>query len=483
MNVVRRLEAAVRRSLRRAGYADSGTRLVVAVSGGPDSMALLHCLTRLREELDLVLHVGHVDHDFRGEEAKEDARFVAAVARELDIPSTIGEADPKAHQKRYKVSSFEEAAREVRYDYLALVAQQQQARAIALGHTADDQAETLLMHILRGTSLHGLRGMQEVIPWNSPRGDGKGTLFRPLLEVPRQDTLEYCHQLDIAFRQDTTNTSPDFTRSRLRHQLLPILETYNPRVRESLIRLGRSAAQAQDYLGQKIDGIWTSVSKEVGNAVVLDIPKLKSLHPIMQHLIMRHAYQKATGDLRRLEETHIIQMVEMISSARGSRIDLPRGLKLYSSGQELVLGASPEKECPYPPLDGEHALEVPGTTTIPAWLVVAEVVPPPPSFVTSDPLVSFFDLDRIGERFKARTRRDGDRFQPLGMAQDKKLQDFYVDQKVPRGWRDRVPLLVSEVGILWVVGYRSSEWAKVRPDTQRVVKIQWRQTQPGPEGR
>ena len=481
MDATGRLEALVRRALARGGYICGDTGLVVAVSGGPDSMALLHCLLRLRGELGLTLYVAHLNHDFRGEEAEEDARFVERVANELGLLSAIGKADPSAHQRRYGISSFEEAAREVRYDFLASVARQREAGAIALGHTADDQVETMLMHMLRGSGLSGLRGMQEVTPWQSPRGGAQGTLFRPFLEATRRDTLSYCGQRGIAFRHDTTNVWPQFTRNRLRHQLLPVLETYNPRVREAILRLGRSASLAQDYLDRKVEEIWPTVGMKVSDSVVLDAGKLKSLHPLMRRLIMRRAYREVKGDLRRLREAHLARMEEMVSGPSGALADLPQGLKLYSQGQRLVLGASVGEEGPYPPLDDEYPLDVPGTTPIPGWVVMAEVVPTPSSFKTSDPLVAFLDRDRMGAEFRARTRRDGDRFHPLGMAQEKKLQDFYVDQKVPRQWRDRVPLLVSERGILWVVGHRPSELARLRRDTRRVVRVQWRRVDLGLE--
>lgn len=470
------LETAVRRSLRRAGYSGTHALLLVAVSGGPDSMALLHCLTGLRAELDLVLHVGHVNHNFRGKESDEDAQFVEEAARKLNIPSTIGMADPQAHQKKHGISSFEEAAREVRYDFLATVALRHNAKAIALGHTVDDQAETLFMRILRGTSLHGLRGMQEIISWRSPRGGVKGVLFRPFLRVTRRDTLTYCREHRIMFRRDATNISPDFTRNRLRQQLFPVLETYNPKVKDSILRLGHSASQTQDYLDQEINSIWPTVSKKMGETVVLDIAKLKTLHPIIQHLIMRQAYREVAGDLRQLTRSHIIQMAGMVYNTSSSRIDLPRGIKLYSGSHQLTLGTNLVESCPFPRLFGEHHLNVPGLTRISGWLIMSETTPPSTQFATDDPLISFFDMDRIGQRLYVRTRVNGDRFRPLGMTNQKKLQDFYVDQKIPRRWRDRIPLLISEVGILWVVGYRPSESAKVGDNTRRMVKIQWRQT-------
>ena len=478
MDVPRRVEGVARKALSRAGYAGTNSRLVVAVSGGPDSMALLHCLVRLKDNLNLSLHIAHLNHDFRGEEAEEDARFVGAAAESLRLPATIGQANPMAHQKKYNISSFEAAAREVRYDFLAKVATQEEASAIALGHTADDQGETILMHILRGSGLHGLRGMQELTLWSSPQGKEQALLFRPFLEVTRQDTFAYCGELNIAFRQDSTNTSLHFTRSRLRHELLPILEGYNPKVRESLLRLGRSVSLGLDYLDEEATQLWRTLSREETDSIVLDTDCLKSLHPFMQRLIMRRAYQELTGSSRRLEERHLTRMVSMITSPAGTHADLPQGVKMRAQYGRLVLGKSVGRECLFPSLEGQYNIEVPGITRLPGWLITAETVSTPLSPKSQDPLVCFFDLDRLGRELQGRNRRDGDRFQPLGMAQEKKLQDFFVDQKVPRDWRDWVPLLVSEKGILWVVGYRTAEWCKITKDTRRAVRIEWKRTSP-----
>lgn len=472
MNSRRRLEATARRALTGGGYARDAS-LVVAVSGGPDSMALLHCLLRLRDRLGLFLHVAHLNHNFRGEEAEEDARFVAASAKALGLPYTVDKADPTTYQKQHGVSSFEEAAREVRYDFLATVARDVGAAAIALGHTADDQAETILMHILRGSGLQGLRGMQEVTVWRSPRGGVQGTLFRPLLEAKRRDTLAYCRELGIVFREDSTNVSPDFTRSRLRHQLLPLLETYNPRVRDSLIRMGRSSTEATSYLEAEVDRIWPTVGTKEDNSISLDTAGLKSLHPYIQGLIFRRSYREITGALRRLAESHITAMVRLIHSPSGARLDLPKGLVLRVQGQKIILGASEDSEAPWPVLTGEHPLNVPGVTHLPGSIVTAEVVPAPMDLKVADPMVAFFDADRLGREPVVRTRRKGDRFQPLGMVQEKKLKDFFIDQKVPRQRRDAVPLLASDRGIMWVVGYRPSEVSKVRGDTKRVVRVRW----------
>ena len=197
--------------------------MVVAASGGPDSSALLYSLHHLKEAHGLRLHVAHLNHDFRGKEADEDAEFVAALAEELGLPATVEQQDPTEYRRQRRISSFEQLAREMRYLFLAQVAQNTGAKAVAVGHTVDDQAETVLQHVLRGAGLHGLRGMSEVSFWPWPTEDPDLQLFRPLLGVTKADTAAYCRESGRAYRDDSGNYLPRFTRNRVRHELLPAL--------------------------------------------------------------------------------------------------------------------------------------------------------------------------------------------------------------------------------------------------------------------
>ena len=467
------LEARVKAALERAGYTGDANLLVVAVSGGADSLALLHSLVCLRETSDLRLHMAHLDHNFR-EEAKEDARFVTQVAGQLGLPATVEHADPMAYMKEMGISSFEEAAREVRYEFLARVARDTGAVAVALGHTADDLAETVLMHIIRGSGVHGLRGMEEVSRWEGRSGGQGAILFRPLLEVSKREAEAYCRGRGIAFREDPGNRLLRFTRNRVRHQLLPSLEEYNPKVREALVRLAHSASLEVDFLEKEIDRAWPTVTSEEGGAIALDSRLLASLHPIIQRLVIRRAYERLAGNTRRLEETHLKAAAQLIGAPAGRTIALPKGLHLHSGYGQLFMGTETAAHCPFPALDGEHQLRLPDTgdqtiTKVSGWSVTTG--PPGPSDAAGEPFAGCLDLEAIGERLWVRARRSGDRFQPLGMEAEKKLQDFYVDEKVPRAWRDRIPLVVSERGIAWVVGYRVAQWARAREGSRQAFQI------------
>ena len=231
------LERKVASALRRSGYSNSGTTLVVGASGGPDSSALLYALHRLKESHGLSLHVAHLNHNFRGQEAEDDAVFVAEIAEELGLPVTVVKEDPHAYQKERGISSFEQGAREMRYRFMARVAAKAGAKAVTVGHTSDDLAETVMLHILRGSGLYGLRGMGEVSDWPWPIDTGGLKLFRPLLDITKEQTAEYCREIGRTYREDSGNYMWRFTRNRLRQDLMPKLEQdYNPQVRSALVR-------------------------------------------------------------------------------------------------------------------------------------------------------------------------------------------------------------------------------------------------------
>lgn len=471
------LEAQVLASLHRLGCPAQNTGLVVAVSGGPDSMALLFSLVALRERANLKLHVAHLDHDFRGEEAAVDARFVARVASSLGLSSTIGKADPAAYQRDMGVTSFEEAAREVRYSFLGEVAETSGLGIVALGHTFDDLAETVLMRIMRGSGTRGLRGMVELSEWRSRDSEKRATLFRPMLGVSKEEALGYCAENNITCRRDTGNVLMRFTRNRVRHHLLPAMEEYNPNIKGALVRLSRIAALEADYLEQELAEAWASLAEVQDGRVTLDVPSLRELHPLMQHLVLARAYEQASGSRRRLGEAHILAMVRLLGSASVATTNLPKGLRLLRSYDTLVLGKDPEALCPFPEIAGAHSLTlpVPGSPVVshvPGWMVTIAEVPADTPF-PGDPFEAHLDARAVAGPLEVRVRRPGDRFQPLGSEGAGKLQDFFVDQKVPRHWRDRIPLVVGQQGIAWVVGYRPAQWARVRQDSSRICAIRF----------
>ena len=471
------LEAQVLAALGRAGYAKGNSRLVVAVSGGPDSMALLYALVALQVEVGLDLHVAHLNHDFRGDEAEVDARFVAQVSVELGLSSTIGTADPAAYQRATGLSSFEEAAREVRYTFLTEVAEATQADAVALGHNSDDLAETVLMHIIRGSGVRGLRGMQELSPWLSRDGAKTVVLFRPLLDVSKDQTKEYCNDRGIVCRNDSGNVLMRFTRNRIRHDLLPSMEEYNPQIKGALARLARISAMEADFIEAEVQRSWDAVAGWDRDQVTLDAGTLMSFHPLLQRLVLRKAYEEVVGNQRRLAEPHLVAMARILNSDSMGTLSLPKEIVLTRSYDRLVLGKDPDALCPFPDLTGTHPITLPEASSphiswVPGWRITIQDISSQGEF-PKEPFIAHLDRSAIEGDLQVRTRRPGDRFQPLGTQSTKKIQDFYVDQKIPRTWRDKIPLLVSDQGIAWVVGYRPAQWAKISKDTEHVCRIQF----------
>ncbi len=483
MSVVAEVDRQVSASLRRAGLAHQNATLVVGVSGGADSSTLLYSLDRIRASCGINLHVAHLNHDFRGEEADEDARFVAELARRLGLPATVEKRDPIAYQRQRGISSFEQGARELRYNFLASVAHTIDAPAVAVGHTSDDLAETVLLHILRGSGLHGLRGMTEVAPWPWPTGLEKPVLFRPLLEVSKAETVAFCRELGRAFREDSGNSLFRFTRNRVRQSLMPMLAAdYNPQVRSALVRLARTSSLELDYLEQELNGIWQSLLIPVGEseipeesgALVFNRSELAELHPALRRLALRRAYVDVKGDPRRLRENHLQAMSDLVERGRsGGSLDLPGGLKLRLQGKRVILSGEPVLErIPFPKLESIHRFKAPvdySEQTEPVghlWTVTAALVDRGslPELEPPNPYWAYLAPDKLGAELTVRSRQPGDRFQPLGLTGTKKLKDFFTDNKVPRNRRDGIPLLVSAGEIAWVVGYRIAAWAKVPAD-------------------
>lgn len=479
-DAVRHLHRQVALMMEEAGL-NSGGLLVVAVSGGPDSLALLYALHHLREDLALRLHCAHLDHGLRGDASIADAEFVAGTCRELGIGFTVDRADVSSFSKRCRLS-LEEAAREVRFAFLAGVAKEQRADAIALGHTADDQAETVLMRILRGTGITGLRGME-------PRSRRviagvEVVLLRPLLGIDRRTTEEYCRAMRLRPRRDESNLSPKMTRNRVRTELLPLMEQYNPAVRGALIRLSRSAARDAAYIEAETDTVWRGLARRVRGGVALDKTALLESAPALQSSLLRRAVLEVKGDLRNIDLSHVDDMVRLADGPAGRSLDLPGGVRFsvgYSDVRLAPPGDAPE---PLPSLGGQHDLAVPGETVLPGWTASARILDGNASFESTgsddspDEAIgrehtAYLDFDSLGGRLCVRSRVDGDRFQPLGMSQTKKLQDFMVDSKIPRAWRDSVPLVVSPRGIAWVVGWRIAEWAKVRHRNGRCLELRF----------
>jgi tRNA(Ile)-lysidine synthase len=468
----RRLLRAVSRLLRKLGLVQNCQPLIVAVSGGPDSLALLLLLAELRQTLGLSLHVAHLDHGLRGQESQGDAQFVAETARRLNVPVTLERGDVESHRISRGLS-LEEAAREVRYSFLSRVAAAQGAAAVALGHTADDQAETILMHLLRGSGLAGLTGMSPLAYWPSPHHSQRVALVRPLLKVTREETRSYCLWKGVTPRDDSSNLSLQFTRNRLRADLLPRLRSYNPRFQEALLRLGRSATHDQAYILEEAARARERLAVDSGEGITIERAGFVVLPPTLKRHLLRLIYQEIKGSSHGLEHQHLEGMVRLSQGGTGKEMHLPDGL-VFSVGHDLVrLSFGGGRASDAPVIAGEYPLMVPDDIRIPGWTIKSCLSQGKGASPYTGAYAVRLDVGSVGRRLLVRGRRPGDRFHPLGMTGSKKLQDFMVDAKVPREMRDRVPLVLSEKGIAWVVGHRIAHWARMGEDTVEVVELEF----------
>ena len=449
--------------------------LLVAVSGGPDSVCLLHILAELREKLGITLHIAHLNHKLRGAESEADARYVSELAHRLGIPVTTEERDVKAHQARQHIS-LEEAAREVRYTFLSQVAQAIRAEEAAAGHTADDHTETILMHLVRGTGIKGLQGLKPRTQWQL--AGNSVTIVRPLLQISREETAEYCRQHHLAPRIDTSNLSLSPLRNRIRHQLLPLLKSYNPQVAEALQRTARIAGDDLGFIDQQCLQLWAEIAQKQGNVIIIDKQRLLKSPSVLRRYLLRMSIEKLVGNIKDIEMRHIEDIMSILTKPAGKRLDLPGGLIFAVEYDRYMLTQDRESLSPFPPLEDEFPLKLPGETTLPGWRIEAIITGP--SIVKgkgigliNNALTAHFDLDKAGDRLSVRSRQRGDRFQPLGMSQPKKLGEFMIDAKIPQAWRGRIPIVCSQKHILWVVGWRIDDRAKVTEGTKRILCLRF----------
>ena len=449
--------------------------LLVAVSGGSDSVCLLHILAELREKLGITLHIAHLNHKLRGAESEADARYVSELAHRLGIPVTTEERDVKAHQARQHIS-LEEAAREVRYTFLSQVAQAIGAEEAAAGHTADDHTETILMHLVRGTGIKGLQGLKPRTQWQL--AGNSVTIVRPLLQISREETAEYCRQHHLAPRIDTSNLSLSPLRNRIRHQLLPLLKSYNPQVAEALQRTARIAGDDLGFIDQQCLQLWAEIAQKQGNVIIIDKQRLLKSPSVLRRYLLRMSIEKLVGNIKDIEMRHIEDIMSILTKPAGKRLDLPGGLIFAVEYDRYMLTQDRESLSPFPPLEDEFPLKLPGETTLPGWRIEAIITGP--SIVKgkgigliNNALTAHFDLDKAGDRLSVRSRQRGDRFQPLGMSQPKKLGEFMIDAKIPQAWRGRIPIVCSQKHILWVVGWRIDDRAKVTEGTKRILCLRF----------
>ena len=442
--------------------------LLVAVSGGPDSVCLLHVLVKIQDELGIRLHVAHLNHQLRGADSEGDAQYVAELANHLGIAATIERRDVKSYQAQQRLS-LEEAAREVRYTFLAEVARSTGASRAAVGHITDDHVETILMHLVRGIGTRGLRGLQPCSEWQS-QGNSL-TVIRPLLSISRKETASYCRRHKLKPRLDASNLSLSPLRNRIRLELLPLMQSYNPQVTEALLRMAQIAREDLDFINEESKQLWEQIAQKQENTIILDRERFLELPLALKRHLIRAAIEKIIGNLRDIETRHIDQVVAALNKPAGRKISLPEGLIFVVEYDRYLLGVDPAALSPFPVIEGEFALKIPGETHLPGWQVEAAIIAREQVVQEDNDFTAYFDRDKTGDMLTVRPRQRGDRFQPLGMSQPKKVGGFMIDARIPQAWRRRIPVVCSPNQIVWIVGWRIDERVKVTEATKQVLRL------------
>ncbi|MDD5382705.1 MAG: tRNA lysidine(34) synthetase TilS [Candidatus Margulisbacteria bacterium] len=435
-------------------------RVLIAVSGGADSTALLHLLDACKDKLGIALHIAHLNHNIRKGEAELDVRYVQGLAQKLKVPITVETFDVPAYAKEEGLG-IEAAARQIRYAFFERIAGQVGANKIAVGHNADDNVETFLMRLLRGSGIKGLCG----IP---PK---RGKIIRPMIKIWRREIEDYVGALKLVPRRDHSNYESKYMRNRVRLKLIPQLKIYNLNIKEIILQTILLLTEDSSYLESKAEEALAAAfisSKE--NELKLEADKIKKWETPIQGLLLRKAIEKVKGDLLELNFRHIQDILEKLNSDEKWELHLPGGI--FAAGQRKELTISREKPAAPARKTYRYSLAIPGEIELKEIGKKLRASVSNEAHISADPLVAFVDYALLGKNLVIRNRSEGDRFIPLGMKGSKKLQDFFVDEKIPAENRDSVPVVESGARVIWLAGLRLDDRAKVTKNTKRVVKLE-----------
>ena len=450
----------VKETIRKYHMLRSGDRVLVAVSGGPDSVCLLSLLHALSKELDLSLHVAHLDHMFRGAESAGEASFVADLAKDLGIPATIEHFNVPAFCRERGLSP-QEGARAVRYGLLQQIAHDTDAARIATGHTADDQAETFLMRLVRGAGTSGLSAIPPV----------RDNIIRPLIDATREEVLEHLRSEGREFKTDPSNAKPLYTRNRIRLEVLPVLKRFNPRIVETLAREASHLRDENEAVETYLEVIAENASLQDNDTLSVKRDAFDSLPPAFRRRLLRKVLDTAGADTSVLSRGQIDEALSFMHTAQtGRTMNLPQGTTITREYDRFVLCARAAQA------EFSHTLPVPGASAVPELGLEVETLVTDGRFEGPEAGIylwqALFDYDKMGPSLVLRNRRSGDWFCPAGMAgRHKKLQDYFVDEKVPRRKRNTVLLLCSGEDILWVMGQRTDNRFLPGPNTRKTLIV------------
>ncbi|MCY6356599.1 tRNA lysidine(34) synthetase TilS [Clostridium sp. ZS2-4] len=440
---------------------NKGDKVVVGVSGGPDSICLVHVLHVLQDKLGIDLVAAHINHCLRGEEADKDEEYVKKFCQNIGIECFVKKIDV------HKVSiekgiSCETAGREVRYEFFKEVLEKINGQKIAVAHNANDQAETVLMRIMRGSGLEGLVGIRAV---------REGIYVRPILHINRKEIEGYCESNKLNPRIDKTNLENIFTRNKIRLELIPYIENnFNKDIIDGINRLADTIRKDNDYINFIAGELYRKYCKNNKGEVIIYKDAFKEDEAILTRII-RMAFKTLKGDLRNFERVHVYDIINIQRHSTGKIIMLPNNIEVLNNYGDVHIYVKKDKKVSS---KEEHSLIVDcenNLKEIGLKVNLKLIKDNIPKDFKKNNLIKYFDYDKMNGDIKLRHRRNADKFTPLGMKGSKKLKDLFIDLKIPQNERDSIPLICFGEEIAWVVGYRVSNKFKTDENTQNILQI------------
>ena len=456
------MEEIILKNIRENQLIQKGDNIVLGVSGGPDSMALLYLLKNIQEKLNFNLFLAHINHGVRGEEALRDQNFVKRKAEELNLPFYLKKADMIAYGKERGISS-EEAGREIRYGFFNEILTGLGGGKIAVAHNKNDQAETIIMRIIRGAGIDGLRGMDFI----------SGNIIRPILNIDRLDIEDYIEKNQIETVLDKTNLQSIYTRNKIRLEVIPYLEeNFNPNIIEGLWRLTRTANIDSNFLEKYSKNRYNLLlKKKAKDYIILDGKEFENQDISIKQRILRRAILELNKNLQGIGEDHIRSVLELFHQGNtGKEVHLPNEILVRLDYKDLLIrkgGGNIQEDYEFKLIEGTNDFKDQG------FRIHVSVLDKDQLVDIKDSNSKYFDYDKIKGQLQVRNRRNGDRFRPLGMTGSKKLKDYFIDEKISRDLRDKIPLIMDDNNIIWIIGYRISDTYKVDKHTKRILRLEY----------
>lgn len=437
----------VYRYIKNNKMTEPGDTVLVGLSGGADSVCLLYVLSCLRERLGIRLHAVHVHHGIRGEEADRDAAYAESICADLNVSYDEVHYDIPAMAKERHLTE-EEAGRIARYECFESWVSSGRAQKIAVAHNKNDNAETILFNLLRGSGVRGLSGMQPV----------RGNIIRPLLAVERKDIEAFIDSVGIRYCTDSTNLSEDYTRNRIRRNILAYaVSEINEGAVENIVQAGSRLAEAEEYLSHEAERIFDNIADIKTGQIIIDNGILRELPPIMRKYLVMHAFEKLCGRRKDITMRHIESAAAMADKDTGHILNLPYGMTAVRSYEKLIL-----RNCLYEPDSSGFSAE-----NVKMRMLKREKG----QIIPQNMYTKWFDYDKISNTVEVRTRRTGDVIEVLPGGHKKTVARYMIDNRIPAEKRDKILLLADNENIIWIIGYRISERYKVTESTENILEV------------